>query len=85
MSQAHASGGFDIILDGMNNKGKNEKHVRYYYGKNDVDHTKKNKEDDNSFCDDAITHLRQNNQPDGKKLCRQSKSKRPGKSDKKCN
>eukprot|EP00957_Ditylum_brightwellii_P018169 1368796-Ditylum_brightwellii.AAC.1 len=85
MSQASASGGFDIILDIMNNKNKNEKHVCCYYSKNYADHTKQNKEDGNSFHDDAITILRQYNQPDGKKLCRQSEFKRPDKSDKKCN
>ena len=85
MSQAHSSGDFDIILDGMNNKNKNEKRVRCYYGKKYVDRTNQSKEDGNSFRDDAITNLRQYNRPDGKKLCRRSKSKRPDKSDKKCN
>eukprot|EP00957_Ditylum_brightwellii_P137895 10513454-Ditylum_brightwellii.AAC.1 len=69
----------------MNNKNKNEKHVRCYFGKKYVDRTKQNKEDGNSFRDDAITNLCQYNQPDRKKLCRQSKSKRPDIYDKKCN
>ena len=70
MSQARASGGFDIILDGMYNKNKNEKCVHCYFGKKYADRTKQNKEDGNSFRDDAITNLHQYNQPDGKKLCR---------------
>eukprot|EP00957_Ditylum_brightwellii_P065707 4984115-Ditylum_brightwellii.AAC.1 len=69
----------------MNNKNKNEKCVHYYYGKKYVDCMKQNKEDGNIFRDDTITNLHQYNQPDGKKLCRQSKCKRPDKSDKKCN
>eukprot|EP00957_Ditylum_brightwellii_P079222 6025227-Ditylum_brightwellii.AAC.1 len=85
MSQAHASGGFDIILDGMNYKNKNENHVCCYYGKKYVNHTKQNKEDGNSFHDDAITKLRQYNRPDGKTLCRHSKSKRSDNYDKTCN
>eukprot|EP00957_Ditylum_brightwellii_P182393 13894573-Ditylum_brightwellii.AAC.1 len=53
MSQSCATGGFDIILDGTNNKNQNEKH--------------------------------QNDWPDGKKLCRLSRSNRPDKSDQKYN
>eukprot|EP00957_Ditylum_brightwellii_P184712 14068686-Ditylum_brightwellii.AAC.1 len=64
----------------MNNKNKNEKRVHYHYGKKYVDCTKQNKEDGNSFQDDAITNLHQYNQPNRKKLCRRSKSKRPDKS-----
>ena len=43
MPQACASGDFGMILDGMNNKNKNEKHVHCYYGKKYVDRTKQNK------------------------------------------
>eukprot|EP00957_Ditylum_brightwellii_P095803 7299363-Ditylum_brightwellii.AAC.1 len=69
----------------MNNKNKNEKRVCCYYGKKYVDYMKQDKEDDNSFCDDAITNLCQYNPPDRKKLCRRSKSKRPDNYDRKCN
>eukprot|EP00957_Ditylum_brightwellii_P152963 11643247-Ditylum_brightwellii.AAC.1 len=69
----------------MINKNKNEKRVRCYFGEKNVDRMKQNKENGNSFCDDAITNLCQYNRPDGKKLCKHSKSKRPDNCDKKCN
>ena len=84
MMQSRSSCGCEVILDGSNNGKKHEKRVRCYYGKQYVNRKNCDSENENSYRDDCIINLRQNNRANGKKLSRRSTSKRPDVSDIKC-